>query len=71
MAAAWDVRLNPDNTLTVALDGYGVFETAAPHHTMNVRIVSGADLTPRPAAPGSLISVLGARVQTSKVADGR
>jgi uncharacterized protein (TIGR03437 family) len=65
-AAAWDVRLNPDNTLTVALDGYGVFETAAPHHTLNVRIVSGADLTPRPAAPGSLISVLGARVNAVK-----
>jgi uncharacterized protein (TIGR03437 family) len=63
-AAAWDVRLNADNTLAVALDGYGVFETAAPHRTQNVRIVSGADLTARPAAPGSLISVLGAKVQT-------
>jgi len=61
---AWDVRLNPDNTLTVALDGYGVFEAAAPHRTLNVRIVSGADLTERPAAPGSLISVLGAKVDT-------
>jgi uncharacterized protein (TIGR03437 family) len=63
-APAWDVRLNTDNTLTVALDGYGVFETAAPHHTLNVRIVSGADLTERPAAPGSLVSVLGAKVDT-------
>lgn len=63
-APAWDVRLNPDNTLTVALDGYGVFEAAAPHQTHNVRIVSGADLTDRPAAPGSLISVLGAKVET-------
>jgi uncharacterized protein (TIGR03437 family) len=61
-APAWDVRLNPDNTLSVALDGYGVFETAAPHRTQNVRIVSGADLADRPAAPGSLISVLGAKV---------
>ncbi len=65
LAVAWDVRLNSDNTLAVALDGYGVFETAAPHRTQNVRIVSGADLTARPAAPGSLISVLGARVQTA------
>lgn len=63
-APAWDVRLNPDNTLTVALDGYGVFESAAPHRTLNVRLVSGADLTERPAAPGSLISVLGAKVDT-------
>ncbi len=64
VAPAWDVRLSPDNTLTVALDGYGVFETAAPHRTRNVRIVSGADLADRPAAPGSLISVLGAKVVT-------
>lgn len=62
VAPAWDVRLNSDNSLTIALDGYGVFESAAPHQTRNVRIVSGADLTDRPAAPGSLISVLGARI---------
>jgi uncharacterized protein (TIGR03437 family) len=63
-APAWDVRLNPDNTLSVALDGYGVFETAAPHRTQKVRIVSGADLADRPAAPGSLISVLGAKIDS-------
>ena len=63
-APAWDVRLNPDNTLSVALDGYGVYKTAAPHRTQNVRIVSGADLPDRPAAPGSLISVLGARIDS-------
>jgi uncharacterized protein (TIGR03437 family) len=61
-ASAWDVRLNADNTLTVALDGYGVFETPAPHQTRNVRIVNSADLSDRAAAPGSLISVLGANV---------
>jgi len=65
-APAWDVRLNTDNTLTVALDGYGVFEEAAPHRTRNVRVVSGADLTERAAAPGSLISVLGAKVEAVK-----
>jgi uncharacterized protein (TIGR03437 family) len=62
-AAAWDVRLNPDNTLTVALDGYGVFESPAPHRTKTVRLVNGADMSDRAAAPGSLISVLGAEVQ--------
>jgi uncharacterized protein (TIGR03437 family) len=62
-AAAWDVRLNPDNTLTAALDGYGVFETPAPHQTRNVRLVNGADLSERPAAPGSLITVIGATVR--------
>jgi uncharacterized protein (TIGR03437 family) len=64
VAPAWDVALTADNTLIVALDGYGVFETAAPHRTRTVKIVSGADLTERAAAPGSLVSVLGARVQT-------
>lgn len=62
-AVAWDVRLNSDNTLTVALDGYGVFETPAPHQTRNVRLVNGADMSDRAAAPGSVISVIGANVQ--------
>lgn len=61
---AWDVALTGDNTLIVALDGYGVFEAAAPHRTRVVKLVSGADLTERAAAPGSLVSVLGARVET-------
>jgi uncharacterized protein (TIGR03437 family) len=63
---AWDVRLNPDNTLTVALDGYGVYEIQAPHRTRTVRVVNGADMTDRPAAPGSLISILGANVRQGK-----
>ena len=62
-APVWDVRLNSDDTLSVALDGYGVFEMAAPHRIRSVRVVSGADLAERPAAPGSLISVLGAKVE--------
>jgi uncharacterized protein (TIGR03437 family) len=63
-APAWDVALTGDNTLIVALDGYGVFETAAPHRLRTVKAVSGADLTERAAAPGSLVSILGARVDT-------
>ena len=62
VAAAWDIRLNPDNTLTVALDGYGIFESPAPHRSRTVRVVNGADMSERAAAPGSLISVLGANV---------
>ncbi|MES1257726.1 MAG: hypothetical protein ABUS51_04820, partial [Acidobacteriota bacterium] len=65
-AIAWDVRLNPDNTLTVALDGYGVFETQSPHRTRNIRVVNAADMSERPAAPGSLISVLGANVSQGR-----
>lgn len=62
-APAWDVRLSADGKLTVALDGYGIFESVAPHRTRNVRVVNGADLSDRAAAPGSLISVLGANVR--------
>jgi uncharacterized protein (TIGR03437 family) len=67
-ATAWDVRLNVDNTLTVALDGYGVFEGPAPHRSHAVRIVNGADMSDRAAAPGSLISVLNASVITARPA---
>ena len=65
-AIAWDVRLNADGTLSVALDGYGIFETAAPHKAAGVRIVNAADLSQRPAAPGSLITVIGARVTAAR-----
>ena len=61
-ATAWDIRLNPDNTLTVALDGYGVFETQAPHRSRAVHLVNAADLSDRPAAPGSLVTLLNADV---------
>jgi uncharacterized protein (TIGR03437 family) len=61
-APAWDVLLNADNTLTVALDGYGVFETQAPHRSRRVRVVNAADMSDRAAAPGSLVSVLNASI---------
>jgi uncharacterized protein (TIGR03437 family) len=63
IASAWDARLNPDGTLTVLLDGYGVFEAPAPHRAKAPRIVNGADMSDRPAAPGSVISVLGTSVK--------
>ncbi|HZL57652.1 MAG TPA: hypothetical protein VFC21_11245, partial [Bryobacteraceae bacterium] len=50
-------------TLMVALDGYGVYETPVPHRTKTIRLVNGADMSERAAAPGSLISVLGANVR--------
>lgn len=61
-AAVWDIRLNADNTLTVALDGFGVYETRAPHRSRAVHLVNAADLSNRPAAPGSLLTVLNAAV---------
>src|SRR6185312_1528348 len=52
-----------DGTLSVLLEGYGVFEAPAPHLTQAPRIVNSADMSDRAAAPGSLISVLGANVK--------
>jgi uncharacterized protein (TIGR03437 family) len=63
IASAWDVRLNPDGTLTVLIEGYGVYEAPAPHLAQAPRIVNSADMTDRAAAPGSLISVLGTSVK--------
>jgi len=64
-AAAWDVRLNNDNTIDVALDGYGVYETDQAQRG-GVHVANGADLSDRAAAPGSLISVIGAKVTSGR-----
>ena len=62
-ARAVDVVLDPAKVqLYIALDGYGLWAAMAPHPVRNVRVVSAADFSTRPAAPGSLLSVFGARV---------
>jgi uncharacterized protein (TIGR03437 family) len=62
-APAYDVRLDAAGVqLYAAFDGYGVYATAAPHRARAPRIVNAADFSARPAAPGSLLSVVGARV---------
>ena len=67
-AAAMDVRLDPaGNQLYVAMDGYGVYAAPAPHRFRDVKLVNAADLATRPAAPGSLLSVLGANVRSAKI----
>lgn len=69
-ARATDVRLDAGaNQIYVALDGYGVYVAIAPHRLRDARIVSAADLTTRAAAPGSLFSVLGARVESARSAN--
>jgi uncharacterized protein (TIGR03437 family) len=69
-APAYDVRLDPSAVqLYVALDGYGVYATAAPHRRLNLRVVNAFDFSTRPAAPGSLLSVVGARVSTARAGD--
>ncbi|MCS6952334.1 MAG: hypothetical protein RMK57_05110 [Bryobacterales bacterium] len=62
-ARALDVRLDEaDNQVYILLEGYGVFAAPAPHRFRQVRVVSVADYRERPAAPGALLSVLGARL---------
>jgi uncharacterized protein (TIGR03437 family) len=68
-APATDVRLDPAGVqLYIALDGYGVYATAAPHRARNLRIVNSGDLTTRPAAPGSLLTVFGGKVDSASAA---
>jgi uncharacterized protein (TIGR03437 family) len=65
-APAVDVMLDPAGIrLYAAIDGYGVFSTAAPHRTRSLRVVNAADLSMRPAAPGGLLSVIGGRVNSA------
>jgi uncharacterized protein (TIGR03437 family) len=60
---ATDVRLDPAGIqLYAAVEGYGVYATAAPHRQRSLRLVSAADFSTRAAAPGSLVSVIGGRV---------
>ena len=52
-AGATDVRLDASGIqLYAALDGYGVYATAAPHRMRNLRVVNAADFSTRAAAPG-------------------
>src|ERR1035437_4220976 len=57
---ATDVRLDAAGIqLYAAVDGYGVYATAAPHRQRSLRLVNAADFSTRAAAPGSLLSVIG------------
>ncbi len=69
-AAAMDVKLDAGgNQLYMDLDGYGVYATIAPHRLRDARVVSAADYSSRPASPGALLSVLGARVESARSAN--
>lgn len=64
---AADVKLDDGaNQLWAAIDGYGVYSTLAPHRFRDPRVVSTADFVARAAAPGSLVSVAGARVSSAQ-----
>jgi uncharacterized protein (TIGR03437 family) len=69
-ARATDVRLDPTGVqLFIALDGYGVYRAPAPHRADSLRIVNAADFSNRAAAPGSLLSVIGAPVSSARGAN--
>ena len=66
-APATDLKLDRGgNRLWVAVEGLGVFSTLAPHRLRDPRVVSSADLVARAVAPGALLSVLGARVDSAR-----
>jgi uncharacterized protein (TIGR03437 family) len=66
-APAYDVALDPAGfQLYAAMDGYGVYAAASPHRARRLRLVSAADYTARAAAPGSLLSVMGAQVTSAR-----
>ncbi|HLY19896.1 MAG TPA: hypothetical protein VKR61_21865 [Bryobacteraceae bacterium] len=65
-APATDLKLDANGyQLYVALEGYGVYATAAPHRLRTLRLLNAADFSARAAAPGSLISVVGGRVNAA------
>ena len=65
-----DVKLDGQgNQLWVAMQGYGVYATLAPHRYRDPRVVNAADLVARAVAPGSLISILGAQVSAVRAGD--
>jgi uncharacterized protein (TIGR03437 family) len=51
--------------LWVALDGYGLFQTMAPHRIGDPRLITSSGLIARAAAPGTLFSIEGARVNSA------
>lgn len=61
-----DVRLDAGQTqLWAALEGAGLYKTLAPHRLTDPRVVSAADLLTRAAAPGKLLSIMGAQFDSA------
>ncbi len=61
-----DVRIDDaGNLLLAAVDDYGIYTALAPHRTRAPQVVHSADYASRAAAPGALLSVVGARVSSA------
>jgi len=66
-AAILDTQLSPGgHQLYVAIEGFGIFAAAAPHRKGSPRLVHAADYSNRAAAPGSLLTLLGAEVSAAQ-----
>lgn len=57
------------NQLYVASQGTGVYATVAPHRVRDPRVVSAGDGQSRPAAPGALLTVVGAQVRSAQAGE--
>lgn len=69
-AAALDVRLDENgNQLFALLQGQGVYAAMAPHRLQELSVVNAADFSSRPAAPGTLLSILGRRLERVSTGD--
>ncbi|MBL8238249.1 MAG: hypothetical protein JNM66_12555 [Bryobacterales bacterium] len=69
-APVFDVKLDDlGQTLYAAVYGYGIYAETTPHRMREWKIVSAADWTARAAAPGSLMSVLGGKVQNIRAGE--
>jgi uncharacterized protein (TIGR03437 family) len=63
-APAMDVRLDEAGVrVLAAVDGYGVYESPAPHRTRQPLLLRAADYASGPAAPGTLLTIVGSDVE--------
>jgi len=63
-AAATDVQLDePGVRVLAAVDGFGVFESPAPHRARQPLLLHAADYGQRPAAPGALLTIAGGQAE--------
>jgi uncharacterized protein (TIGR03437 family) len=63
-APATDVRLDEAGArVLAAVDGYGVFESPAPHRSRQPLLLRAADYSSGPAAPGTLLTIVGSGVE--------
>ena len=63
-APAMDVRLDEAGVrVLAAVDGYGVYESPAPHRARQPVLLRAADYASGPAAPGTLLTIVGIGVE--------